>query len=177
MSIDRSLHLASVARFTLEQVVPHLVKLFLNPDEVQNRGAVLQSLADIIDAARGAIVADSTPDSQTPSPLSPYKDEVLGVLTVGLKVPSGCRHALVGLLSMANTPKLLTDDELGFVVHNVNELLSGGDVDMSNRGRMVDEVADTVVVSWWRSEELSVAATSTKQCQLEQSSEVRSVTS
>ena len=37
-------------------MVPHLVRLFLNPDEVQNRAAVLQLLADVIDAAR-----DSTP--------------------------------------------------------------------------------------------------------------------
>ncbi|KAF7798029.1 hypothetical protein EIP86_009241 [Pleurotus ostreatoroseus] len=119
----------SVARFTLEQVVPHLVKLFLNPDEVQNRGAVLQALADVIDAARHATILDLTTDSETSIPIAPYKDEVLGVLTVGLKVPSGCRHALVGLLSMVNTLKLLTDEELGFVVHNVNEILSEGDVE------------------------------------------------
>ena len=109
--------------------MPHLVKLFLNPDEVQNRGAVLQALADVIDAARNATILDLTTDSETSIPIAPYKDEVLGVLTVGLKVPSGCRHALVGLLSMVNTPKLLTDEELGFVVHNVNEILSEGDVE------------------------------------------------
>lgn len=62
--------------------------------------------------------------------LSPYKDEVLGVFTVGLKAPSTRKHALEGLKGMVTTRGLLADDELGFVVHNVNEVLSdNGDED------------------------------------------------
>ena len=117
-----------MSRFTLAQAVPHLVKLFLDPDEVQNRGAVLQLLADLITAAQTASTVGGVDPEVTPA-LAPYKDEVLGVLTVGLKVPSGCRHALAGLLGMATTANLLTDEELGFVVHNVSEVLMGADAE------------------------------------------------
>lgn len=127
---EKTLFSASVARFTLDQVVPHLVKLFLDPDEVQNRGAVLQLLADVIGAARNAMALGSSTAASTGAvPMARYKDEVLGVLTVGLKVPSGRRHALIGLLDMVNTLKLLTDEELSFIVHNVNEILADGDVE------------------------------------------------
>jgi DNA repair/transcription protein MET18/MMS19 len=63
-------------------------------------------------------------ETETTGPaLAPYKDEVLGVLTVGLKTASSRRPALAGLQGMATTENLLTDEELGFVVHNVNEIL------------------------------------------------------
>lgn len=127
-----------MARFTLSQAVPHLVKLFLDTDEIQNRGPVLQLLADLIGAARSASKEESVTESQAQAPpLAPYKDEVLGVLTVGLKVPSGCKHALVGLLGMVNTPTLLTDEELGFVVHNVNEILTGPETEDDDSVRCV----------------------------------------
>lgn len=111
---------ASVSKFTLNQAVPHLVKLFLDPDEVQNRAPILRLLADLIDAARQS----ASKDEQTAA-LAPYKDEVLGVLTVGLKNTLSAIHALDGLKAMVLTPNLLSDDELGFVVHNVNELFAG----------------------------------------------------
>ncbi|KAI0339641.1 ARM repeat-containing protein [Trametopsis cervina] len=107
----------SVGKFTLAQTVPHLVQLFLNPDEIQNRAATLALLAELVEAAREASIADA------PSLLQ-FKDEVLGVLTVGLQSTTSCRHALAGLKGMVLTPKLLSDEELGFVVHNVNEVLT-----------------------------------------------------
>lgn len=66
----------------------------------------------------------STSDQTTP--LLPYKDQVLGVFTVGLKATSSCLPALSGLKYMVTTPDLLSDEELGFIVHNVNELLGAG---------------------------------------------------
>ena len=59
-------------------------------------------------------------------PLAPYKDEVLGVLTVGLTAGSPAQPTLDGLKALVTTPGLLTDEELGFVVHKVNELLQDG---------------------------------------------------
>lgn len=59
----------------------------------------------------------------TVPPLIPYKDEVLGVLTVGLKTASSRRPALAGLQGMVTTENLLTDEELAFVVHSVNEIM------------------------------------------------------
>ncbi|KAI0738521.1 ARM repeat-containing protein [Daedaleopsis nitida] len=115
----------SVARFTLARAVPHFVRMFHDPDELPNRAPTLRLLADLIEAAR-----EST-SSQDPEvlpeegdvPLSPYKDEVLGVLTVGLKSPAPAHPAMDALKSMVRTPGLLADEELGFIVHNVNEVL------------------------------------------------------
>ena len=115
---------AVVARFTLSKAVPHLVKLFLNPDEIANRAPTLKLLSDIIIAARDSMSKD--PEVLLASedvPLSPFKDEVLGVLTVGLTSASSASPALVGLRGMATTRGLLTEEELGFVVHKINELL------------------------------------------------------
>ncbi|KAI0642252.1 ARM repeat-containing protein [Trametes meyenii] len=114
----------SVARFTLTRAVPHLVKLFLNPDELPNRAPTLRLLSDLIEAARKSTADDPEllPEEGN-VPLSPYKDEVLGVLTVGLKTPASALPTIYGLKSMVRTIGLLTDEELGFVVHNVNEIL------------------------------------------------------
>jgi len=62
------------------------------------------------------------PEPMVPT-LTPYKDEVLGVLTVSLKTSSLRRLAFIGLQGMVTTENLLTSEELGFIVHNVNEIL------------------------------------------------------
>ncbi|RPD59070.1 ARM repeat-containing protein [Lentinus tigrinus ALCF2SS1-7] len=114
----------SVSRFTLARAVPHFVKLFLDPDELPNRAPTLRLLADLIEAARESTSQDLEvlPDEGS-VPLSSYKDEVVGILTVGLKTPASAYPAIDALKSMVRTPGLLTDEELGFVVHNVNEVL------------------------------------------------------
>lgn len=61
--------------------------------------------------------------------LSPYKDEVLGVFTVGLKTANTQKFALDGLKGLVTTRGLLSDEELGFIVHNVNEVLSDSGVE------------------------------------------------
>ena len=115
---------ASVARFTLARAVPHFVKLFLNPDELPNRAPTLRLLADLIEAARESTAQDpEVLPEEGGVPLFPYKDQVLGVLTVGLKTPASAYPAIDALKSMVRTPGLLTDEELGFIVHNVNEVL------------------------------------------------------
>ncbi|KII87506.1 hypothetical protein PLICRDRAFT_55462 [Plicaturopsis crispa FD-325 SS-3] len=119
----------SVCRFTISQAVPHFVKLFLDPDEVSNRPAVLSLLSDLIVAARdSATVASSDSDAAEEVFILPFKDAVLGVFTVGLKTQASRRSALAGLKGLVTTKHLLTDDELGFVVHNTNEALQA-DID------------------------------------------------
>ena len=108
--------------------MPHFVKLFLDPDELPNRAPTLRLLADLIEAARKSTSQDPEvlPDEGS-VPLSPYKDEVLGILTVGLKTPASAFPAIDALKSMVLTGGLLTDEELGFVVHKVNEVLQKDD--------------------------------------------------
>ncbi|KAG5647524.1 hypothetical protein DXG03_009461 [Asterophora parasitica] len=110
----------AVLRFTLSQAVPHLVKLFLNPDEASNRAPILLLLADLTNASRESMpkaVADDTP-----IPMLPYKDEVLGAVSVGLKASPSRIPALSLLRGLVTTPNLLTDQELGFIVHSVDEV-------------------------------------------------------
>ncbi|PCH36357.1 ARM repeat-containing protein [Wolfiporia cocos MD-104 SS10] len=111
-----------VARFTLARATPHLVRLFLDPDEAANRAPTLRLLADFVAAARDSMDPEVLP-AEGEAPLAPYKDEVLGVLTAGLQVAGCAEPALDGLRGLATTRALLTDEELGFVVHCVNELL------------------------------------------------------
>lgn len=76
-------------------------------------------LGELVEAARNSTVAAHTEEP----PLSVFKDEAMGVYTVGLKTPASRGPALEGLKSMVKTSGLLTDEELGFIVHNVNEIL------------------------------------------------------
>ena len=57
--------------------------------------------------------------------LMPYKDEVLGVFSLGLNSSSTRSAALLGLNAMVATRDLLSNEELGFIVHSVNQLLEG----------------------------------------------------
>lgn len=122
---------ASVSKYTLAQAVPHFIRLFLDPDEASNRGPTLRLLADVIIAARDSTLLDpEVLPAQGNAALSPYKDEVLGVFTVGLKTATIRKYALDGLKGLVTTRGLLSDEELGFIVHNVNEVLSdNGDED------------------------------------------------
>ncbi|KAJ2934020.1 hypothetical protein H1R20_g3061, partial [Candolleomyces eurysporus] len=110
---------ASVSKYTVSQAVPHLTKLFINPDEVTSRPATLVLLAQFIEAARDSMSSDLTGDV----PLLPYKDDVLGALSGGLKAHNLRIASLTGLKGMVTTERLLTDQELGFIVHSVNEII------------------------------------------------------
>lgn len=53
----------------------------------------------------------------------PYKDEVLGAMSAGLQDVASRRAALTGIMGMVTTSYLFSDEELGFVVHSVNQTL------------------------------------------------------
>ncbi|KAG6909334.1 hypothetical protein DXG01_000934 [Tephrocybe rancida] len=112
----------SVSRYTLSQAIPHLVKLFLNPDEVSNRPPILILLADLVNAARDSLLSEVT--DKTPIPMMLYKDEVIGVVSAGLKTAASRIPAIALLRGLITTKRLLSDEELGFVVHSVNEVFS-----------------------------------------------------
>ncbi|KAJ7314418.1 ARM repeat-containing protein [Mycena albidolilacea] len=118
----------SVSRYTLAHAVPHLLKLFADPNEVPSRHPILLLLSDLIAAARDSANAKSTPeepmsDSTPEPPLAPFKDEVLGALISGVVTLAITRAALAGLTGLVSTPHLLSDAELGFVVLKVNDVL------------------------------------------------------
>ncbi|KAJ7066235.1 ARM repeat-containing protein [Mycena amicta] len=112
----------SVSRYTLANVVPHLLKLFADPREVPARPSILLLLSDVIAAARDSVKEESI-ESLT-LPLAPYKDEILGAFVSGVGTAATTRPALAGLTGLVATSGLLSDEELGFVVLKVNEVLA-----------------------------------------------------
>lgn len=131
---------ASVSRYTLSQAIPHLVKLFLNPDEISNRSPILILLADLVNAARDSMPSDVT--HSTLVPMMPYKDEVLGIVSVGAKAATS-RIPAIGLLrGLVSTKMLLSDEELGFIVHSANEIFmdeGAGNDDFRYVSLMIDD--------------------------------------
>lgn len=118
---------ASVSRYTLAHAVPHLTKLFVDPDELPNRGPVLSLLSYLIAAARDSTVKAADTEEIF---LLPFKDEVLGILITGLKAHSSLRPAIEGLNGLVTTPDLLDDQEIGFVVQKVNDVISSQEEDL-----------------------------------------------
>ncbi|KAG6833236.1 hypothetical protein H0H87_009857 [Tephrocybe sp. NHM501043] len=110
----------SVSRYTISQAVPHFVKLFLNPEEISNRPPILLLLADLVNAARDSMPSEVI--DATPIPMMPYKDEVMGVVSVGLKTTTLRIPAIALLRGLITTKKLLSNEELSFIVHSVNEV-------------------------------------------------------
>jgi DNA repair/transcription protein MET18/MMS19 len=100
------------------KTIPHLLALFQNPDEVANRDSVVSHLADLSEALRKSPLEVSGEGN-----LTSLKDETLSVFVVGLKPFLSRRSALRGLKSLVETHGLITDEELGFVVHSVNEVI------------------------------------------------------
>jgi DNA repair/transcription protein MET18/MMS19 len=115
---------AIISHYALSHIVPHLLKLFSDPEEIANRAATLTHLSDVVSAARDT----SLSESRDPI-LAPHKDEVLGAFTTGLKTTSSAVPSLKGLKAMVGSRGILADEELGYVVHNVDELLQGANED------------------------------------------------
>ncbi|KAG1887770.1 Dos2-interacting transcription regulator of RNA-Pol-II-domain-containing protein [Suillus subluteus] len=114
-----------LSSFAVSQAAELLIRNFHDPDEVSNRASVVMLLTDLIEACRGDATHSSIFQSShsTSSPLTTSKDALLGLLIVSLKAPATCLPALHGLTALVRTPKLAADDELGYIVLEVSELL------------------------------------------------------
>lgn len=82
-------------------------------------GSILRALTDLFTGQKG----EQTRSYGTEKPLDDFKDDTLAVLIVGLKSWNSAPPALDGLDSLITMPDFLTDEELGFVVHSINEIL------------------------------------------------------
>ncbi|KAG9312861.1 ARM repeat-containing protein [Chiua virens] len=107
-----------------------LIALFHDPGEVSNRAAVIMLLTDLINAF--AETSTEHPSKSFSSLIPLHKDALLGVLIVGLKSSSTCLPALHGLSSLVHLPTLLTDAELGYIVHEAGQFV----------GKEPDEIED-----------------------------------
>lgn len=89
---------------------------------------MVSHLADLSEALR-----KSPLDTSGEGNLASLKDETLSVFVVGLKAFSSRRPALRGLKSMVETDELITREELGFIVHNVNDIILDEEDDQETR--------------------------------------------
>jgi DNA repair/transcription protein MET18/MMS19 len=105
-----------VSYYALSQVAPQLLKTFNDPDEVSNRPQLLALLCQLIDAAKSITAGQK-------ASLISYKDELLGAFIVGLGNPSSQDPAITGLKILSSTQNLITDEELRYIVHNVNDTI------------------------------------------------------
>ncbi|KAH7105998.1 ARM repeat-containing protein [Auriculariales sp. MPI-PUGE-AT-0066] len=111
-----------VAKTVTKATVTHLMSLFLDPDEATIRPAILTALAALCTTIR-KIYEEPGRDYKSERLLDDYKDQLLGAFTVELKNPPSSGAAIDGLHQMVLIPELLSNEELGFIVHNLNELL------------------------------------------------------
>jgi DNA repair/transcription protein MET18/MMS19 len=114
-----------LSSFAVSQAAVLLIRNFHDPDEVSNRASVVMLLTELIEACWGDATHASISQSSHSalSPLTDSKDALLGLLIVSLKAPATCLPALHGLTALVRTPKLVADDELGYIVLEVSELL------------------------------------------------------
>ena len=70
---------------------------------------------------------------------------MLGVLTLGLMSKSSLRPAIEGLSGLVTTTGLLDDDEIGFVVQKVNDVISGPQEDLDARYPFSHQLAKVFV--------------------------------
>lgn len=125
---DYSVIVASVSRYVVAKAVHHLIGLFQSPDEIANRDSVVSHLADLSEALRKSSLTVSGEGN-----LVSLKDETLGVFVVGLRAFTSRRPALRGLKSMVETNGLITDEELGFIVHSVSDVILDDEDDEETR--------------------------------------------
>ncbi|KAF8517882.1 ARM repeat-containing protein [Hysterangium stoloniferum] len=131
---------AFITRYTISETVPHLISLFRDPLEISNRPATLTAAENIVRAVRDVYSPRAGNESrrsyEIERPLDSFKDELLGIFIVGLKITGGAPPALLAIDAMVKILGLLTGDEIAFVVHSINELLVAANYSVDDDVRM-----------------------------------------
>lgn len=125
----------------MTHAIEALVKIFHDPMELSHRAQVIILLTELLKSLEPVDSLTSTGQSAPKAGasavhshllLAPSKDSLIGVLMVGLKASSTRLPAVQGLSGLIRIPSAVTDDELGYIVLEVGELV----------GKESDEVED-----------------------------------
>ncbi|KAH8111038.1 ARM repeat-containing protein [Phellopilus nigrolimitatus] len=111
-----------ITRFALSQAIPRLMKLFRDPGELVHRPQILTLLCVVV----GAVDTNQTilvDDYGLQAQLLSFKDDILGAFISGTKAPTSLEAGLEGLRKLSQMQDVLTEEELVYVVHNINEIL------------------------------------------------------
>ncbi|CAE6532510.1 unnamed protein product [Rhizoctonia solani] len=132
----------AICIYTLNRVVPFLIKQFHDPDEAAHRDPILAALRDVLHAARE--LKDDPCRGVAINFLEANKDAVLGALTSGLKAKVSRGSALSGLLQLSHIQGVLSVEEITFAVHNVNELLGSKEDELDDLRPIALEVLNVI---------------------------------
>ncbi|KAF8757616.1 RNAPII transcription regulator C-terminal [Rhizoctonia solani] len=112
---------SAICTYTLNRVAPFLIKQFHDPDEAAHRDPILAALRDVLHAIRE--LKEGPCREASLAFLKANKDTTLGALTSGLNTKVSRGSALSGLLQISYMQGVLSNEEMAFVVHKINELL------------------------------------------------------
>ncbi|KAG8854442.1 hypothetical protein FRB96_007504 [Tulasnella sp. 330] len=132
---------AAVRQFALKSAVPHLLQLFVQPDEASNRRQILSHLTALVTATE---VNFSSLDVAyvDEKPLDEFRDQLLGAYIGGLKTTETRVAALNGLQHMVQISGLLSADEVQYIVHQIDELLGpSSDLEDMRRAAVLNVLA------------------------------------
>ncbi|CAE6485127.1 unnamed protein product [Rhizoctonia solani] len=132
----------AICTYTLNRVIPFLIKQFQDPDEAAHRDPILAALRDVLHAARE--LKDSPCGAVSITFLEANKDATLGALTSGLKAKVSRGSALSGLLQLSHIQGVLSIEEVTFVVHNVNELLGSKEDELGDLRPIALEILNVI---------------------------------
>jgi len=108
----------------VEKIIPHFLTLYRDPQEAPLRPHILTGMNTVLESF---LTSDTSATPDTEGPLAPYKDDILAAFLSGLNQPATLQASVDGLQNLVQIKKLLSAEELGFVVQNVSEhLLSSG---------------------------------------------------
>lgn len=141
-----------LARYVIEQSLPPLLDLYKDQDHIALRPSILSHIATLLSSL-------SEPEPETPasavplfsppaishasgnSPLEPFRDDLLTILTSSTRALTCRSAALSALVALLKIPSFLSPAEVDFCVSAINEVLVQPDGD-----EYYDAALDALVV-------------------------------
>lgn len=123
-----------LAHYILSLSLPQLLKVFKDPDEVALRAPVLTCISTLL-AALAPPPSPSAASSPSPftkpdllhsegqSPLEPFRDDLLSIITSGSRSTTSRSAALEGLVNLIQIPDFLSSQEVAYCVSAINDVL------------------------------------------------------
>ncbi|KAG8918476.1 hypothetical protein FRC00_012446, partial [Tulasnella sp. 408] len=114
----------AIRSLVVAEAVPHMMKLYLDPAEAAQRSHIVLQLSNLLLTLQEVYAEDNSSTNYAQERLlEAHKDQLIGVISSSLKVVDTRMAALSGTLHLVQIPGLLTEEELGYLVQHLNELL------------------------------------------------------
>ncbi|CDZ97248.1 DNA repair/transcription protein Mms19 [Phaffia rhodozyma] len=110
--------------YAYSQAVPQLLSQFYKTEDLSQRGPILEALTRLLYGARelyGSPDSGRTLDGD--QVLRSFKDELVGCFTAGIGTSLFKRPALEGFMQIVQIEGYLDEEETGFVVQKINDLI------------------------------------------------------